>query len=180
VHRHRLQLHDPAGVHPASPSVPIGTPIGNTTAYVLDGRGEPVHFVSERLAVQHWETPRLLEAMWAAPDFYFDAMAQIRLDRWSLGRAVLLGDAGYCASPMSGQGTSVALVGAYVLADALARAGGEHGVAFPAYEGRLRQFVRVNQAWPRSGSARPRRSRPSTGPSSRSRWTADGQPSVRV
>lgn len=35
---------------------------------------------------------------------------------WSSGRVALVGDAGYCASPLSGMGTSLALVGAYVLA----------------------------------------------------------------
>ncbi|WP_455569505.1 FAD-dependent monooxygenase [Streptomyces violascens] len=102
--------------------------------------------VAERMGALRWETPRLLKALWAAPDFYSDAMAQIRLDRWSRGRAVLLGDAGYCASPLSGQGTSLALVGAYVLADALGRTGGEHRAAFAEYQARLRPFVEANQA----------------------------------
>ena len=35
------------------------------------------------------------------------------------GRVTLVGDAGYCPSPLSGQGTSLALVGAYVLAGEL-------------------------------------------------------------
>jgi 2-polyprenyl-6-methoxyphenol hydroxylase-like FAD-dependent oxidoreductase len=35
---------------------------------------------------------------------------------WSSGRVTLVGDAGYCASPLSGMGTSLALVGAYILA----------------------------------------------------------------
>jgi 2-polyprenyl-6-methoxyphenol hydroxylase-like FAD-dependent oxidoreductase len=35
------------------------------------------------------------------------------------GRVTLVGDAGYCASPLSGMGTSLALVGAYVLAGEL-------------------------------------------------------------
>jgi 2-polyprenyl-6-methoxyphenol hydroxylase-like FAD-dependent oxidoreductase len=67
-----------------------------------------------------WEVPKLLEMMPSAPDFYFDVAAQICMARWSRGRVVLVGDAGYCASPMSGQGTSLALIGAYVLAGELA------------------------------------------------------------
>ncbi len=73
-------------------------------------------------------------------------MAQIRMERWSHGRAVLLGDAGYCASPLSGQGTSLALVGAHVLADALGRGDGDHRAAFAQYEDRMRPFVTLNQA----------------------------------
>jgi 2-polyprenyl-6-methoxyphenol hydroxylase-like FAD-dependent oxidoreductase len=93
-----------------------------------------------------WEMPRLLKAMWTAPDFYFDAMAQIRMDTWSRGRVTLVGDAGYCPSPMSGQGTSLALVGAYVLAAELATAGGDHQRAFARYETRMRPFAELNQA----------------------------------
>ncbi len=40
---------------------------------------------------------------------------------WTSGRVALVGDAGYCASPLSGMGTSLALVGAYLLAGELGR-----------------------------------------------------------
>ncbi|MEV7027982.1 FAD-dependent monooxygenase [Kitasatospora sp. NPDC093558] len=102
--------------------------------------------VADRMGRLRWETPRLLKALREAPDFYFDAMTQVCMDRWSDGRIVLLGDAGYCASPLSGQGTSLALVGAYVLADALRRAGADHRTALADYERRLRPFVALNQA----------------------------------
>ncbi|MFF8813221.1 FAD-dependent monooxygenase [Streptomyces pactum] len=113
-----------------------------------DHRDTDAHrtLLADRLAHLGGDTPRLLKAMHTAPDFYFDAMAQIRMDRWSRGRTVLVGDAGYCPSPLSGQGTSLALVGAYVLADELAKAGGDHRVALPRYEERLRPFVTLNQA----------------------------------
>jgi 2-polyprenyl-6-methoxyphenol hydroxylase-like FAD-dependent oxidoreductase len=93
-----------------------------------------------------WEVPRLLEMMFGAPDFYFDAAAQIRMPHWSQGRVVLVGDAGYCASPMSGQGTSLALIGAYVLAGELAAASGAYQTAFHQYEKEMRPFVMLNQA----------------------------------
>ncbi|MGV9269820.1 FAD-dependent oxidoreductase [Kitasatospora sp. NPDC003701] len=105
--------------------------------------------VAERMGELRWETPRLLAALHRAPDFYADVMAQVHLDRWSAGRTVLLGDAGYCASPLSGQGTSLALVGAHLLADELGRArtaGEDHRVAFARYEERMRPFVALNQA----------------------------------
>ncbi|GGM88499.1 FAD-dependent monooxygenase [Dactylosporangium sucinum] len=102
--------------------------------------------VAERTAGLGWEIPRLLKFMWDAPDFYFDAMAQVHLPAWSSGRVTLVGDAGYCASPLSGQGTSLALVGAYVLADELAAAGGDHVTALARYEARMRPFATANQA----------------------------------
>jgi 2-polyprenyl-6-methoxyphenol hydroxylase-like FAD-dependent oxidoreductase len=92
-----------------------------------------------------WEVPRLLQLMSGARDFYFDAAAQILMDHWSQGRVVLVGDAGYCASPMSGQGTSLALIGAYVLAGELAAAAGTYQAAFRQYEKEMRPFVMLNQ-----------------------------------
>ncbi|MPY64536.1 FAD-dependent monooxygenase [Streptomyces spongiae] len=102
--------------------------------------------VVDRLASLRWEGARLAKAAGAAPDFYCDAMAQIRMDHWSRGRVALLGDAGYCPSPLSGQGTSLALVGAHVLADCLAQAQGDHRAAYSRYEQRMRPFVILNQA----------------------------------
>jgi 2-polyprenyl-6-methoxyphenol hydroxylase-like FAD-dependent oxidoreductase len=55
------------------------------------------------------------------------------------------GDAAYCASPMSGQGSSLALIGAYVLAGELAAASGDHEAAFAAYDDVMRPFVNTNQ-----------------------------------
>jgi 2-polyprenyl-6-methoxyphenol hydroxylase-like FAD-dependent oxidoreductase len=94
----------------------------------------------------NWEVPRLLELMEKAPDFYFDGAIQVCMDRWSQGRVVLLGDAGYCPSPMSGQGTSLALIGAYILAGELAAAKGNYQAAFAEYERQMRPFVLRNQA----------------------------------
>ncbi|MDQ2708085.1 MAG: FAD-dependent monooxygenase [Actinomycetota bacterium] len=99
----------------------------------------------ERLAGMAWETPWLLERMDDAPDFYFDSCAQVVLGHWSAGRVGLLGDAAFCPSPYSGQGTSLAIVGAYVLAGELAAHPGDHEGAFARYEERLRGFVEANQ-----------------------------------
>src|SRR6202021_1328196 len=88
-----------------------------------------------------WEVPRLLEIMPTAPDFYFDSVSQVKMKRWSAGRTVLLGDAAYCASPLSGMGTGMAVVGAYVLAGELAEAGGDYPAAFAAVEGLVGGFV---------------------------------------
>lgn len=98
-----------------------------------------------------WHTAELVAAAATAPDFYFDSYAQVHLDRWSLGRVTLVGDAGYCPSPLTGMGTSLALVGAYVLAGELARAGGDHALALAAYEVRLRPYVRQGQQLPPGG-----------------------------
>src|SRR5262249_52811466 len=81
-----------------------------------------------------------------ASDWYFDKAAQIEMPRWSKDRVVLVGDAAYCASPMSGQGTSIALIGAHVLAGELATASGAYARAFAEFETVMRPFVEANQA----------------------------------
>lgn len=96
-----------------------------------------------------WQVPRLLESMGRSPDFYFDSMSQVHLERWSSGRVALVGDAAYCPSPSSGQGSSLALVGAYVLAGELAAAQGDHRAAFARYEDVMRPYVAHNLAFAR-------------------------------
>jgi len=99
---------------------------------------------SEVFAGGGWEVPRLVEAMQRADDLYFDTVSQIHMPRWSSGRVVLVGDAAYAPSFLSGQGTSLALVGAYVLAGELA-AHPDPKAAFALYEQIVRPFVEANQ-----------------------------------
>ncbi|WP_428834546.1 hypothetical protein [Nonomuraea maheshkhaliensis] len=68
------------------------------------------------------------------------------MDTWSRGRVTLVGDAGYCPGPAVGGSTGLAVVGAYVLAGELARAGGDHERAFPAYERAMAGHVRGSRA----------------------------------
>ena len=65
---------------------------------------------------------------------------------WSKNRVALVGDAGYCASPLSGQGTSLALVGAYILAGELKLLASDHEEAFKRYNNIIRPYVEKNQA----------------------------------
>ncbi|MEY2931031.1 MAG: hypothetical protein RL033_1780, partial [Pseudomonadota bacterium] len=90
--------------------------------------------VRDAFASLGWEVPQLLARLEQAPAFYFDSITQLRMDSWSRGRVSLVGDAGYCPGPAVGGSTSLAVVGAYVLAGELARAHGDHRRAFPAAE----------------------------------------------
>jgi 2-polyprenyl-6-methoxyphenol hydroxylase-like FAD-dependent oxidoreductase len=101
--------------------------------------------IGERAATIGGPVPRLLKTLDAADDLYFGALAQVRMPSWCKERVALVGDAGYCPSPFTGQGTSLALVGAFVLGRELARSGGDHAAAFSRYETRMRPFVLVNQ-----------------------------------
>jgi len=108
--------------------------------------------ITDAYAGVGWEVPRLLAAMRESADFYFDTLSQIRMDTWSAGSVALVGDAGYCASPMSGRGTSQALIGAYVLAGELATAP-DHAAAFASYERILRDYVEANHELGRQAAA---------------------------
>ncbi|OBG60819.1 FAD-binding protein [Mycobacterium sp. E3339] len=113
----------------------------------IDYRDTAAQFaeLERRMADDGWVRPQLLEYMRSAPDFYFDEMSQIKMDRWSKGRVALVGDAGYCCSPLSGQGTSVALLGAYILAGELAAAGDDYELGFANYHKEFNDYVKRNQ-----------------------------------
>lgn len=104
--------------------------------------------VFEAFAGEGWQIPRLLAAMQTAPDFFCDAVSQVRMERWSNGRICLVGDAAFCPTPLSGYGSQLALAGAYILAGELSAAGRDHRAAFAAYERALRPLVEEKQKNP--------------------------------
>ncbi|MEV6522542.1 FAD-dependent monooxygenase [Longispora sp. NPDC051575] len=138
----------------AEARVYIGFATPDPIAYDYRDVAAQKRILAERYADAGWEFPRALSYMWDAPDFHFDSMSQIRMDSWSRGRVVLLGDAGYCGSPLSGQGTSMAMVGAYVLAGELKAAGGDHEAAFANYQRELGGYVAANQRLALTNKAR--------------------------
>jgi len=108
--------------------------------------------VASVFAGDQWHIPRMTAAMRTADDLFFDVISQIHMPRWSAGRVALVGDAAYAPSFLTGQGSSIALVGAYMLAGEL---GGrpDHTSAFTAYEHGVREFVEMNQALVSEGNA---------------------------
>jgi 2-polyprenyl-6-methoxyphenol hydroxylase-like FAD-dependent oxidoreductase len=106
--------------------------------------------LTEAFAGRGWWVPRMLTGLPDAEDFYLAPMSQVVLPRWSAGRVVLLGDAAWCTTPMSGQGTSLAMVGGYLLAHELAPLGEAPGAAavtaaFERWESQLRPVVLADQ-----------------------------------
>lgn len=71
-----------------------------------------------------WIVPDLLAAVDDAETVYFDQVSQIRMDRWSVGRTVLVGDAAWCVSLFAGYGSSLAVAGATLLGDGAPGTGG--------------------------------------------------------
>ncbi|RSM63127.1 FAD-binding monooxygenase [Amycolatopsis sp. WAC 01376] len=97
-----------------------------------------------------WEIPALLDQLRQTDDLYFARVGEVRVDHWYRGRTVLLGDSAFGGS--LGMGTSMALVGAYVLAGELAEAEGDHLVAFPRYDSEMREYVAANMKRPPGGA----------------------------
>ncbi|MBB5953496.1 2-polyprenyl-6-methoxyphenol hydroxylase-like FAD-dependent oxidoreductase [Saccharothrix tamanrassetensis] len=89
-----------------------------------------------------WIVPRVLER--CPPEIYYDQVAQIELPRWSAGRVVLVGDACGAVSLLAGQGASLGMGGAFVLAG--------HLDDLDGYERRWRPVVAEKQRIARSGA----------------------------
>jgi 2-polyprenyl-6-methoxyphenol hydroxylase-like FAD-dependent oxidoreductase len=99
----------------------------------------------ERFGDGTWECPRILDELERTESLYFDRVSQIKMGRWSRGRIALVGDAAFCVSLMGGQGSALAITGAYVLAGELAKAAGRHHEAFHNYESLLRGYISSKQ-----------------------------------
>ncbi|WP_086561301.1 FAD-dependent monooxygenase [Streptomyces africanus] len=110
------------------------------------------NLVASVFAGAGWEVPAMVNAMHDADDLFFDTAGQIRMPHWSSGRVALVGDAAYAPSFLTGQGSSLALVGAYMLANGTAT-NRDHSSAFAAYERDTREFVAMNQALVDNGAA---------------------------
>ncbi|KQQ32674.1 FAD-binding monooxygenase [Duganella sp. Leaf126] len=105
-------------------------------------------FILAQFANDGWEFPRILDVMKEVDDFYFDVLRQVHMPRWFHGRVVLTGDAAWCPTPLSGIGTTLAIVGGYVLAGEIANATAP-AAAFARYESMMRPFVDEGQDIPK-------------------------------
>jgi 2-polyprenyl-6-methoxyphenol hydroxylase-like FAD-dependent oxidoreductase len=104
----------------------------------VEGQKQLLHRIYGR---DGWQVPRMLAEIDAAEDFYFDSISQIVMDSWVKGRIALVGDAGYSPGPAVGGGTSIAMVGSYVLAQELAEVGRNYQAGLHAYEDRIRELI---------------------------------------
>jgi 2-polyprenyl-6-methoxyphenol hydroxylase-like FAD-dependent oxidoreductase len=96
---------------------------------------------AQRYAGMGWEVPYILDDLAEAPEVYFDSIAQVHLDHYARGRVCLTGDAAWCASPRSGMGTTLAMVGSYVLAHEIQAAGTDFASAFDRYQRLMAPYV---------------------------------------
>lgn len=111
-------------------------------------RERQMAWLRETFADAGWQTPRVLAGMETTDDFYFDVLRQVRMERWSRGRVVLVGDAAWCVTPLGGVGATLAVTGAYVLAGELA-VNADLDQALKAYDAAMRPLVDKIQGIPK-------------------------------
>jgi 2-polyprenyl-6-methoxyphenol hydroxylase-like FAD-dependent oxidoreductase len=99
-----------------------------------------------------WHVPALLEEMQTTDDLYFDSVSRVHIGSWAQGRVVLVGDAASCVS-LLGDGSTLAMIGAYTLAEALARHSGDYALAYREYEAQHRRLVEPKQRWMTLGAS---------------------------
>ncbi|MVM40544.1 FAD-binding monooxygenase [Spirosoma sp. HMF3257] len=92
-----------------------------------------------------WKVPQLIDELKNADAFYFDQGCQIKMPTWTNGRVALIGDAGYAPAFPTGMGSTLAIQGATVLADAMAEVA-DYKVAFQKYNETFRPTVDALQA----------------------------------
>lgn len=99
-----------------------------------------------------WVTDQVVAGMDAADDFYANETAQIRCPFLYKDNIVLLGDAGYCPTPLTGMGTSLAIIGSYILAGEINKANAgtaeEIEQAFKSYNDIILPYARKVQSIP--------------------------------
>ncbi|KAI9653528.1 MAG: hypothetical protein M1821_007036 [Bathelium mastoideum] len=105
----------------------------------------------ELFADAGWEAERTLKGLDAAEECYMQRVAQVKMPSWFHGRVALAGDAGYCPSPITGMGTTCALVGSYILAGEIAKYGNDYKTAFQEYEQKLQPIIANAQKLPPGG-----------------------------
>ncbi|HSB03378.1 MAG TPA: FAD-dependent monooxygenase [Anaerolineales bacterium] len=111
----------------------------------VHGREAQMQALESVLGGLDWLVPQLLEGTKQADDFFFDAVAQIQMEQWHTGRVALVGDACQCLTLLAGQGASMGMAGAYLLANELHKADGNFKIAFPAYQQTLKPEIERRQ-----------------------------------
>jgi 2-polyprenyl-6-methoxyphenol hydroxylase-like FAD-dependent oxidoreductase len=92
-----------------------------------------------------WILEQALNGYEGPAPIFFDSMTQIVMPHWHQGRVALLGDACGCLTLLAGQGSHMAMAGAYVLAQELKQHNGDYDAAFAAYQALLKPAVDKRQ-----------------------------------
>lgn len=127
---------------------------GSHMAIFLAFRTEPLfahtralqmEILSNQFSQAGWIIPPAIYSIYSSRYLYFDGAYQVRMGKWHDGRVALVGDACQCLTLLSGQGASMAMAGAYILASEMQRADGNYQLAFPAYQAALKPEIERRQ-----------------------------------
>ncbi|MEV6769510.1 FAD-dependent monooxygenase [Nocardia sp. NPDC051030] len=158
VKPHWMTLHS---VPSASVGIrPDGDPATSKAIITLRAEKDPAlrrdvaaqkKLIADMLSEAGWLAPEVLAAMEDTPDFYFDELERVDMPSLSAGRVTLLGDSGFCGSPMTGMGTAMAIVGAYILAGEIASTPEDLTAALARYEAAVTPFLDKAKELPGGG-----------------------------
>ncbi|WP_241999665.1 FAD-dependent oxidoreductase [Streptomyces klenkii] len=112
--------------------------------------GDPREALRKEYAGLGWAVPQALRACPPGDEVYYDQVAQTEVPCWSRGRVTLVGDACYAVSLLAGQGASLGLAGARLLAEQLSEAP-SIVTALRRYEEQWRPVVTEKQRAARKG-----------------------------
>lgn len=149
-HAHDVLMYNTPGrlvsIHPSRRDALVAFIFHGPAIAGLDYRDAERHkrIVADAYAGAGWRVPELLERLQKTEDLYFDSVSHVRLPAWARGRIALLGDAASCVS-LFGDGSSLAMAGAFTLAEALAAEAADHAGAFRRYESEHRTLVDPKQ-----------------------------------
>ncbi|GAA1610591.1 MULTISPECIES: FAD-dependent monooxygenase [Kribbella] len=128
---------------------------GRVASFAVHRTADPVVPEDTRAAIRSaydglgWVVPQALALCPEPEQIYYDQVSQVVMPRWSSGRVVLVGDACGAVSLLAGQGASLGIAGAYLLAEKLVDASSiEEGMA--EYERVWRPVVEEKQKVARS------------------------------
>lgn len=128
---------------------------GRVASFAVHRTVDPAPSADTRAAIRSayadlgWVVPQALALCPDDDQIYYDQVAQIVMPRWSSGRVALVGDACGAVSLLAGQGASLGIAGAFLLADKLVSSSSvEAGLA--EYEQVWRPVVEEKQKVARS------------------------------
>jgi 2-polyprenyl-6-methoxyphenol hydroxylase-like FAD-dependent oxidoreductase len=156
-HPHDVLLYNTPGrlvsIHPSRGTALVAF-IYRAPETAFDHRDTAQHkrLVDRAYAGAGWRVPELIERLRVTDDLYFDSVSAVRLPGWARGRIALLGDAASCLS-LFGDGSSLAMAGAFTLAEALAAYPSDHATALRRYESEHRMLVNPKRRTMRSAVA---------------------------
>ncbi len=107
---------------------------------------EKVDILKKEFAGFASPVPEIINEALKKDKLFFDQVTQIRIhDKWHKNRVVLIGDAAFCITLLSGQGSSMAMTAAFVLSEQLEKHRDDYETAFTEYEKSLRPMIEKMQ-----------------------------------